>query len=142
MNLIKSKWSLYVISGILWDVWDISYNMKKFLEKTDLLFVEEITLFHKFINENKILFKGELIEMTDPFEINKFKKNIIAYLLNWKNVGIFESWGTACLVDPWYWIVNFAYELKGKIDFNIVPIPWTWAIPTWISVPKCFWLYT
>ncbi len=131
---LNNKWALYVISGILWDDNDLSYNMKLFLEKSDLLFVEEIWIFKRLINENNIKFRWELIEMNNSFSISKHKKQIIYFLLQNKNIWIFESSWTACLVDPWVEIVDFVYKILEKVNTKIIPIPWTWAIQTAISV--------
>jgi 16S rRNA C1402 (ribose-2'-O) methylase RsmI len=127
------KWNFFIISWIQWDYWDISKNMIKFISQTDLLFIEEIDIFKRFIIENKIYFNWELVELNKEFKIFSCKENILRYILSWKNVWIFESSWTACFIDPGYEIINYIYELRKKIDFNILPIPGTSALTLAIS---------
>lgn len=129
-------WKIYIISWIQWDYLDLSTNMINNIEKCNLLFVEEIVVFNRLINENKIDFHWELIELNRNFALNKSKKQILEYIVSWKNIWIFESSWTACFIDPWYEIVDYLYKLKNKIDFDIVPVPWTSALTLAIS---CSW---
>lgn len=129
-------WNFFIISWVQWDYWDVSFNMLKYIKLSDLLFVEEIDIFNKFNIENKILFSWNLIELNSNFVLTDYKKEIIKYLLSWKNVWIFESSGCACFIDPWYEIIDYIYTLRSKIDFNIIPIPWTSALTLAIS---CSW---
>lgn len=130
------NWKMFIISWIQWDVWDISKNMIKFISQTDLLFVEEISIFKRFIIENKIHFNWNLVELNQEFKISSYKENILRYILSWKNVWIFESSWTACFIDPWYEIVDYVYTLKKRLNIEVIPIPWTSALTLAIS---CSW---
>lgn len=130
------NWKLFIISWIQWDDGDISKNMIKYISQTNLLFVEEIAIFNRFIIENKIHFNWEIVELNQTFNIASYKENILRYILAWKNVWIFESSWTACFIDPWYEIVEYIYSLKKKINIEITPIPWTSALTLAIS---CSW---
>lgn len=136
MNTVKSSniWNVYSISGILWDDGDISLNMKKYLEVTDLLFVEDIPIFNNFIARNQINFSWKMIQITRDYNIKDYEKIILSSLIKWENVSLFESSWTACLVDPWVDLINFIYKIREKIPVNLIPIPWTGATPTAISV--------
>lgn len=126
--------NFFIISWILWNYLDLTLNIKNSISWCDLLFVEEIVLFEKLINENNIIFNWVLIESEKwTFNDTNYKKEIINYLLKGKNIWIFESSWTACFIDPWFEIINFLYVLKKKIDFNIIPISWTSALTTAIS---------
>lgn len=127
------KWIFFIISWVQWDYWDVSRNMIKYISLSDLLFVEEISVFERFNIENGLNFRWKLIELNDKFDLNLNKKEIVKFLSIWKNIWIFESSWTACFIDPWYEIVEYIYELKKKIDFNIVPIPGTSALTLAIS---------
>ncbi len=128
-------WTVYIISWIQWDDLDLSTNMINKISLSDLLFVEEKTAFDRLIWENKITFNWLLIEMGNDFILSdSFKKDIIWYILLWKNIWIFESSWTACFMDPGYQILEYLYKLKEKVNFDITPIPGTSALTLAISV--------
>lgn len=129
----------YIISWILWNYKDISSNMVESIKDTKLLFVEEKSQVIHHFKEIWFSYSWEIIELNnkDFFQLSyEEKKLILNNLLIKNNIGLFEIWWTACFQDPWYILVSFLYELlkTKRVDFTIIPIPWTSALMTAISV--------
>lgn len=129
-------WIFYIISWIQWDDWDLSLNMVNSIIESDLLFVEEVKVFNRLIQENNIQFTWKLVEMNNNFNLKDYKKEILSLIINWKNIWLFESSWAACFIDPWYEIVEYIYILREKFSFEVKPIPWSSALTLAIS---CSW---
>lgn len=138
MNKAKET-KFYVISWILWNYRDISPNMIDSIKDTKMLFVEEKNEVLHYFEKIWINYEGQIIELNNENFIslsNEDKKNIISYLMSEKNIWLFEIWWTACFQDPWYILLDFLHELlkTKKIDFKIIPVPWTSALMTALSI--------
>ncbi len=138
------KPKFYVISGILWNLKDISSNMIEKALDTELLFVEHISEIKMIFDLLKIDYKGKIIELKwEDYhkEISEESKKIISDTFEqWGNIGLFEIGWTACFMDPWYMLLKYIHLFKRiwNIDFSIIPIPWMSAITTAISVSGFF----
>jgi len=124
---------LYLISGVLWDFRDISNNMIRTIQDSELIFVEEIPVFEFFLEENKIDFRGQILEISHN-ENPEYKNLILKTFLEWKNVWVFESSGIPFFVDPGLYILQFVYKLQAKVDIEIVYIPWGSALTAALSL--------
>lgn len=128
----------YVISGILWNLRDISPNMIEKILDTKVLFVEFKSEIEKIFNMLNIKYKWLILELDYNFDdfSEDNKKIILSSLLRWDNIWIFEIWWTACFQDPWYRVIDFLYKLidNNKCSLDIIPVPWTSALNTAISI--------
>lgn len=125
-------WSLFLISGILWDNNDVSRNMIETIKKCNLLFVEELKIFQNFMKDNNIIFQWRVVEMT--FNNDKYYELIKILLKKNGNVWIFESSWTPCFIDPWTDIVSYVYREREDIEAEIIHIPWGSALTAAISL--------
>ena len=124
---------LYLISWVLWDFRDISNNMIRTIQDSEVIFVEEIPVFEFFLKENKIDFRGQILEISHN-ENPEYKNLILKTFLEWKNVWVFESSRIPFFVDPGLYILQFVYKLKAKVDVEIVYIPWGSALTAALSL--------
>jgi len=113
-----NKGKLFIVSGPIGNLDDVTIRALKVLRKVDLIACEDTRVTSKLLNRYRI--NKRLISYHEGNEKRR-RKEILSYLLSGKNIVLMSDAGTPCISDPGEKLIDEC--IKEDIEIRVVPGP-------------------
>ena len=112
-----NKGKLFIVSGPIGNLDDITIRALKVLRKVDLIVCEDTRVTSKLLNRYRI--NKRLISYHEGNEKRR-RKEILSYLLSGKNIALMSDAGTPCISDPGEKLIDEC--IKEDIELSLIHI--------------------
>ncbi|MCD6168893.1 MAG: 16S rRNA (cytidine(1402)-2'-O)-methyltransferase [Caldisericia bacterium] len=113
-----NKGKLFIVSGPIGNLDDITIRALKVLRMVDLIVCEDTRVTSKLLNRYRI--SKRLISYHEGNE-KKRRKEILSYLSSGKNIALMSDAGTPCISDPGEKLIDEC--IKEDIEIKTIPGP-------------------